>query len=83
MALAGRRRAVVEHMAEMSPAAAAMLLGVILLLSAVRQWAEAAFGPLDYATTMRWVVPGVTLTALGFQTVLSSFFMSILGMNRR
>jgi hypothetical protein len=32
---------------------------------------------------MRWVVPGVTLTALGFQTVLSSFFCSMLGMRRK
>jgi hypothetical protein len=31
---------------------------------------------------MRWVVPGVTLTALGFQTILSSFFVSILGMKK-
>jgi len=43
----------------------------------------ASFGTLDYAQTMRLVVPGVTLTALGFQTILSSFFVSILGMSRR
>jgi len=63
--------------------AAAMVLGVTLLLAAVWTWADANFGRLDYARTMRWVIPGVTLTALGFQTVLSSFFMSILGMHRR
>jgi hypothetical protein len=61
----------------------AMMVGIALLIAAVFRWAEADFGPLDYASTMRWVVPGVTLTALGFQTVLSSFFMSILGMRRR
>ena len=32
---------------------------------------------------MRWVVPGVTATALGFETVLSSFFVSILRLRRR
>ena len=31
---------------------------------------------------MRWVVPGVTLTARGFQTILSSFFVSILGVKK-
>ena len=62
---------------------AAMVVGVILLGSAVWEWMQADFGALDYASTMRVVVPGVTLTALGFQTVLSSFFMSILGMRRR
>ncbi len=63
--------------------AVAMVLGVALLVAAIVEWARAEFGPLDYASTMRLVVPGVTLTAVGFQTVLSSFFMSILGMNRR
>jgi glycosyltransferase involved in cell wall biosynthesis len=62
---------------------AAMLIGLSLLLGAVIQWHDVNFGNLDYARTMRTVVPGVTLTALGFQTVLSSFFVSILGMRRR
>jgi hypothetical protein len=64
-------------------AGAALLIGLILLMAAVNQWWLADFGPLDYAETMRLVVPGVTLTALGFQTVFSSFFVSILGMRRR
>lgn len=64
-------------------ASVALLLGVVLLMGAVFQWRSANFGQLDYAHTMRWVIPGATLTALGFQTVLSSFFVSILGMHRR
>jgi hypothetical protein len=63
--------------------AAAMVLGLAFLLVAVNQWRLRGFGHLDYGQTMRWVIPGVTLTALGFQTVLSSFFLSILGMRRR
>jgi glycosyltransferase involved in cell wall biosynthesis len=61
----------------------ALLIGLALLVVAVNQWRLANFGNLDYAHTMRLVVPGVTLTALGFQTILSSFFVSILGMRRR
>jgi glycosyltransferase involved in cell wall biosynthesis len=61
----------------------AMLAGGILLLTAVRQWWLTGFGHLDYARTMRLVVPGATLVALGFQTVFSSFFVSILGMRRK
>lgn len=61
----------------------AMLVGLALIAGAVNQWRLVHFGNLDYAHTMRWVIPGVTLTALGFQTVLSSFFLSILGMGRR
>jgi glycosyltransferase involved in cell wall biosynthesis len=60
-----------------------LLAGLALLSGAVVQWWAVNFGSLEYAHTMRWVVPGVTLTALGFQTVLSSFFCSILGMRRK
>jgi hypothetical protein len=63
--------------------AAAALAGVTLLLGAILQWRAHQWGPLDYEVTMRWVIPGVTLTTLGFQTVLSSFFLSILGLARR
>jgi hypothetical protein len=60
-----------------------MVAGLGLLAGAVAQWWAVNFGPLDYSHTMRWVIPGVMLTTLGFQTVLSSFFLSILGMKRR
>ncbi len=63
--------------------AAAMVAGLVLLALAVVQWWQAGFGALDYARTMRVVIPGTTLTSLGFQTVLSGFFVSILGMKRR
>ena len=60
-----------------------LLVGLVLLLMAINHWRLTSFGTLDYAQTMRLVVPGATLTALGFQTILSSFFVSILGMCRR
>lgn len=61
----------------------AVLAGLGLLLVAVNQWRQAGFGDLDYSQTMRWVIPGVTLTAIGVQTIFSSFFLSILGLRRR
>ena len=64
-------------------AAAALLTGGGLLLAAIWEWWLTGFGHLDYARTMRFVVPGATLVALGFQTVFSSFFVSILGMRRK
>jgi hypothetical protein len=63
--------------------ATAMLGGGVLLALAVRQWWLADFGTLDYAQTMRLVIPGVTLMTLGFQTVLASFFLGILGLRRK
>jgi hypothetical protein len=61
----------------------AFVAGVTLLLVAVQQWRLANFGPLNYAHTMRWVIPGVTLAALGFQTVMTSFLLCILGWRRQ
>jgi glycosyltransferase involved in cell wall biosynthesis len=63
--------------------AIATIAGLALLFAAFQQWRAVGYGPLDYARTMRLVIPGATLTALGVQTFLSSFFISILGMTRR
>jgi hypothetical protein len=62
---------------------AALAGGLVLIAVTAARWSETGFGDLDYGRTMRWVIPGVTLSALGFQTLLSSFFVSILGMGRR
>lgn len=64
-------------------AGASMLVGAVLLIWAIQTWVAARFGPLDYAVTMRLVVPGATLVALGFQTGLASFFISLLGLRRK
>jgi hypothetical protein len=55
----------------------------VLLGLAIHKWYAAGYGPLDYPSTMRLVIPGATLFALGFQTVLGGFFVSMLGMSRR
>ena len=59
------------------------ILGAVMLLAAVNEWRVRDFGRLDYADTMRLVVPGVTLAVLGYQTILSCFFLSLLTMRRR
>jgi glycosyltransferase involved in cell wall biosynthesis len=59
------------------------VIGLALLLVAINQWRLRSFGDLDYGETMRWVIPGMMLTVVGFQTILSSFFFSILGMKRQ
>jgi len=64
-------------------ATAALLIGLGLMFGAFNQWRAVHFGNLQYARTMRWVVPGATLTALGFQTILSAFLLSILDLARR
>lgn len=59
------------------------VVGLGLISHTANTWWASGFGPLDYESTLRWVIPGVTLAALGFQTMLSGFFVSILGMGRR
>jgi glycosyltransferase involved in cell wall biosynthesis len=61
----------------------AMVVGVALFSAVAVQWWQSGLGPLDYPRTMRLAIPGATLTALGVQTVLGSFFGSILGLRRR
>ena len=63
--------------------AVAMVVGAYFLFGAMAIWRATGFGDLQYAVTMRWVIPGVTLVALGFETILASFFLSLLGMRRR
>jgi hypothetical protein len=59
------------------------LTGSVMLLAAINVWRIHHFGRLDYAETMRVVVPGVTLVVLGYQVILGCFFMSLLTMRRR
>lgn len=63
--------------------AAATVFGVLFLLAAVNAWRAVGFGPLDYAHTMRMVIPAVTLMALGIQSIFGSFMISILGLRRQ
>jgi glycosyltransferase involved in cell wall biosynthesis len=60
-----------------------MIAGALLMGDAVLQWRAVGFGHLDYSYTMRWVIPGVTLCALGFQTILSCFIVSLLSLARK
>lgn len=46
-------------------------------------WSLTTFGPQDPSHLMRLVIPSGLLLALGFQTVLTSFFLSILGLERQ
>ena len=57
--------------------------GSALLVLALWAWSDTGFGDLDPAVTMRLVIPGVVLVALGVQALFSSFFLSTLGLRRR
>ncbi len=59
-----------------------LVAGVALSVYALSFWSSTSFGPLDPSRTLRLVIPAATLITLGLQTVLSSFFLSILGLKR-
>jgi hypothetical protein len=67
-----------------------LLAGAVLILAglgvsiyAVGFWQSRHFGPLDYAQTLRLVIPASLFLTLGGQTVFASFFLSVLGLRRR
>jgi glycosyltransferase involved in cell wall biosynthesis len=70
---------------EVGIAIGAVLLAVGLAGSVyeIVHWSNRSFGPLAYASTLRLVIPAAVLIALGWQTILASFFLSILGLRRR
>ena len=80
----------VDRIVRILPLSRGLLLGLataavggVMLIAAVNTWRVSDFGPLNYADTMRVVVPGVTLAVLGYQTILSCLFLNLLQMRRR
>ena len=57
------------------------LAGVAGTILAVASWSSAGFGALDPSVTMREIIPSAVLLTLGAQTILASFFLSILGID--
>jgi glycosyltransferase involved in cell wall biosynthesis len=60
-----------------------IFVGAAIWLFGVSYWKSNGFGALDPDRTMRIVVPGFVSLTLGVEIVLSSFFISVLGMARR
>ena len=59
------------------------IVGLAASLYAFSDWSGRSFGPLSPTTTLRVVIPAVLCLTLGCQIILSSFFLSVLGMGRR
>ena len=60
-----------------------MAVGVGGALAALMSWRDTGFGPLEQGRTMRLFIPAMVAIILGSQTVLASFFLSILGLRRK
>jgi glycosyltransferase involved in cell wall biosynthesis len=64
-------------------AAVAGIAGIALIAKVWLAWRAEGYGPLNYPSTLRSVIPGVTLVALATQTAFNSFMVSLLGLNRK
>jgi glycosyltransferase involved in cell wall biosynthesis len=67
-----------------------LIIGAILILFGgsmwvfgLSYWRNHLFGPLDPEKTLRIIIPGFVSLTLGTQIILSSFFLSVLGMGRK
>ncbi|MGA8144864.1 MAG: glycosyltransferase family 2 protein [Candidatus Acidiferrales bacterium] len=60
-----------------------ILAGAGMWVFGLGYWKSQSFGPLDPGKTLRIVIPGLVSLTLGIEIVLSSFFLSVLGMRRR
>lgn len=60
-----------------------VILGVAETFFALRAWSARDFGPLEVSRSLRLVIPAVLSLTMGAQIVLSSFFLSVLGLRRR
>ena len=59
------------------------VIGLIGSIYALSDWSSRLFGPLDPIQTLRVVIPSILALILGFQIILSSFFLSVLGLGRK
>ncbi|MEA2490724.1 MAG: hypothetical protein QOH21_2516 [Acidobacteriota bacterium] len=80
----------VERLLQLITLEAGLVVGALLLvfglggsLIAVGVWGENRFSTLNPSETMRIIVPSVVALTVGAQTILSSFFLSVLGLRRR
>jgi glycosyltransferase involved in cell wall biosynthesis len=57
-----------------------IMTGLAVSIFAVGFWESHHFGQLDYAHTMRLIIPASLCLTLGAQTIFASFFVSVLGL---
>ncbi len=58
-------------------------IGIGGSIYSVMLWNKVNFGYLDYSSILRVVIPSVVCIIIGLQIILSSFFLSVLGVNKK
>ena len=60
-----------------------LVIGVGLAVYGFIHWGSSDFGALNARDAIRLAVPSATLSVLGVETIMGSFFLSVLGLSRR
>ena len=60
-----------------------LIVGFALAIYGFIHWGSSDFGALDARDAIRLAVPAATLSVLGVETIMGSFFLSVLGLSRR
>jgi len=60
-----------------------VLCGLAGSVYALSDWSSQSFGSLDPVRTLRVVAPAILVLALGGESILASFFLSVLGLRRK
>lgn len=67
-----------------------LIIGILILLTGIGGtfyslsiWKESNFGQLEYSSILRIVIPSVVAIIIGLQTVLASFLLSVLSVNKK
>jgi glycosyltransferase involved in cell wall biosynthesis len=60
-----------------------LIVGVALAIYGFIHWGSSDFGALDARDAIRLAVPAATLSVLGVESIMGSFFLSVLGLSRR
>jgi glycosyltransferase involved in cell wall biosynthesis len=75
------KRSTVEH--GLITGIVLILIGTVILGKTVYDWSSGGFGNLEYASTMRIVIPSVFFIQLGAQLLFNSFFLGILTLPKK
>jgi glycosyltransferase involved in cell wall biosynthesis len=60
-----------------------LVLGVGMAIYGFIHWGSSDFGALNTRDAVRLAIPAATLSVLGVETIMGSFFLSVLGLSRR
>jgi len=60
-----------------------LLIGAVILGYAIHLWHAAGFGHMSPQRMLRLTLPSATCFMLGVEAIFASFFLSLLGLNRR